>query len=90
MPTFIPLANAARTLGVSGAVLEEFSSRGWIAFSEHCGVVYLRGHQEYRAKFILHLRDRLHLSPAQISKVLRHQTAPYSTATVAEVLARPD
>ena len=90
MPFFIRIDDAANTLSVTRPLLEEFEQRGWITFLEKDGITYLRGHQQYRAKFILHLRNRLALSPDQISKVLEHQNAPYSLSAVKQILALPD
>jgi protease II len=90
MPFFIRIDDAAKSLSVTRTVLEEFEDRGWIRFTKEAEITYLKGDQQYRAKFIVHLRDRLALTPMQISKVLDHQKAPYSLSAVKQILETPD
>lgn len=92
MPFFIRLEDAAKSLSISEDVLVDFEKRGWITFAymKEADITYLRGREHYKAKFILTLRDRLHLEPEQIAKVLEHEKPPFSLASVPEILARPD
>jgi hypothetical protein len=91
MPFFIRLEDAARSLSTTKEDLMELERHQWIAFThfDNSDVTYLKGHQQYRAKFVLSLRDRLGLSPEQISRVLDNQQPPYSLSTVEEILAKP-
>jgi hypothetical protein len=91
MPFYTRLEDAAKSLSTTEEDLMELERRSWIAFThfENTEVTYLRGHQQYRAKFVISLRDRLGLSPEQISKVLENQKPPYSLSTVQEILAKP-
>jgi hypothetical protein len=90
MPFYIRLDDAAKSLHVTADELIAFEKCGWINFTyfPEANITYLKGHQQYRARFILALRDRLKLSPEQISKVLENQKPPYSLADVPEVLKR--
>lgn len=92
MPFFIRLEDAAKSLSVSTDILVEFEKQGWISFTyfADAGITYLNGHQHYRAKFIVTLRDRMQLSPQEIAKVLDNQQPPFSLASVSEILAKPD
>ncbi len=92
MPFFIQLDDAAKSLNVAPEELVAFEKRGWISvtYFPDTGIPYLKGHQQYRAKFILALRDRFRLSAEQISKVLANQNPPYSLAEVPELLKRLD
>lgn len=91
MPFYTRLEDAAKSLSTTQEDLMELERRSWIAFThfENTEVTYLRGHQQYRAKFVISLRDSLGLSPEQISKVLENQKPPYSLSTVQEILAKP-
>jgi len=92
MPFFIRIEDAAKSLSTTTEDLREFEQRGWISFTifEEAQITYLRGHQQYRAKFIMTLRDRLNLDRAQIAKVLANQEPPYSLADVPDILRMPD
>lgn len=90
MPRFIRLENAARALATTTEMLEEFARLGWITFFDKDGLIYLTGDQQYRAKFILHLQQKLALKPAQIAKVLEQQKPPYSLNDVERILGGPD
>ncbi len=90
MPSLIRLENAARSLATTTEVLEEFARLGWITFFDQHGLLCLKGHQQYRAKFILHLQHKLGLKPDQISKVLENQKPPYSLSDVERILSCPD
>ena len=86
MPYFIRVEDAAQHLGTSVEELCEFQQLGWIDTVEKDGVSYLRGHQEYRAKFVLALRRRRKLRPEQIAKVLQVQKPPFNMNEVDRIL----
>ena len=50
------------------------------------GSVFLAADQRYRAKYILYLREKRHLSDEQIEVVLSMQQPPYSAAGVDLIL----
>ncbi|MCL5745087.1 MAG: hypothetical protein M1541_14370 [Acidobacteria bacterium] len=86
MPGFQQLSGAATGLQTELATLQEFDRRGWIKTVEKNGLVYIAANQRYRAKYILHLRNKKHLSDKQIDLVLSIQQPPYSTAEVDRIL----
>ncbi len=86
MPGFQQLSGAATGLQTEVATLQEFDRRGWIKTVEKNGLVYIAADQRYRAKYILHLRNKKHLSDKQIDLVLSVQRPPYSTAEVDGIL----
>ena len=87
MPGHQTLATTARTLQTDETTLLEFGRRSWIEIVEKQGTVYLDGHQRYKAKYILHLRNGRKLTDEQISLVLSVQQPPYSAKEVDEILA---
>ena len=91
MPFYIRLEDAAKSLSTTKEDLMELEHHHWIEFTrfDNSEVTYLKGHQQYRAKFVLSLRDSLGLSPEQISRVLDNQQPPFSLSTVREILAKP-
>ncbi|MEO8129041.1 MAG: hypothetical protein ABJF23_21480 [Bryobacteraceae bacterium] len=60
----------------------------WISTVEKNGTTFLSMHQEYKVKFILHLRTKFGLTDSEIAKVMESQEAPYSLQKVSEVLGR--
>jgi hypothetical protein len=52
------------------------------------GRTFISSQDEYRSKFILHLRKKLGLSDKQIGVVLADVKAPCSLEQVAEILGR--
>jgi hypothetical protein len=82
-----PLSAAARTLQTDEKTLWDFAQKSWIKPIEKHGMIYLDGQQRYKARYILHLRNRRKLSDEQISRVLSVQQPPYSVAEVDEILA---
>jgi hypothetical protein len=88
MPSHQPLSVAARTLQTSETILLEFGRKSWIQVVERQGVAYVDAHQQYKARYILHLRNRRHLSDEQITFVLSEQRPPYSVKEVDQLLAR--
>jgi DNA-binding transcriptional MerR regulator len=88
MPGHQEVSVAAAGLHISVETLVEFDRKGWIKTAEKNGMVYLTADQRYRAKFILHLRDKKHLGDEQIELVLSVQRPPYSAAQVDEILRK--
>ncbi len=86
MPGYQPISQAATGLLTKIETLTDFDRRGWIKTVGKDGIVYLAADQRYRAKFILHLREKKHLSDEQIDLVLSVQRPPYSAAQVDEIL----
>lgn len=86
MPGFQQLSWAATGLQTEVATLQDFDRRGWIKTAEKNGSVFIAADQRYRAKFILHLRNKKHLSDQQIDLVLSVQRPPYSTTEVDQIL----
>jgi len=82
------LETAARHVQTTEATLLEFGSAGWIEFVSKEGNIYISSQDEYRCRFILHLRLKLGLSDKQIGIVLAKAQAPYSQEQVADILGR--
>jgi hypothetical protein len=86
MPGFQQLSWAATGLQTEVATLQEFDRRGWIKTVEKNDSTFIAADQRYRARFILHLRNKKHLSDQQIDLVLSVQRPPYSTAELDRIL----
>lgn len=69
-------------------MLIEFGHAGWIEFVSNEGHIYISSQDEYKCRFILHLRLKLGLSDKQIGIVLAKVKAPYSPQQVGEILER--
>jgi hypothetical protein len=87
MPNYIPLDETARTLKTTVQQLREFERLGWISTVEKNGMSYMKGDQEYRAKYILALQRKGNLNAAQISTVLSAQRPPYCLNDVDRLLS---
>src|SRR5271169_1060240 len=87
MPEHIPIDRVAERLNVSVEKLWELQGLGWISIVEKNGMHFVRGHHEYKAKFILHLQNVLKLTHLQISAVLLADEPPYSLKDVGRILA---
>jgi len=87
MPEHLPIDRVEKRLNVTAEKLWEFQGLGWISIVEKSGMHYIRGHHEYKAKFILHLQDVRKLTPEQISAVLLAVEPPYSSKDVDRILA---
>jgi hypothetical protein len=81
------LETAARQVHATEDTLIEFGRAGWIEFVSREGHIYLSSQDEYKCRFILHLRLKLGPSDKEIGIVLTKAKAPYSTQQVAEVLS---
>ena len=82
------LSIAARTLQIDETTLLEFGRKSWIKTTEMGGITFVDGHGRYKARYILHLRNRKHLTDNQINAVLSAQEPPYSVEEVDGILAR--
>jgi hypothetical protein len=87
MPAHIPIDHVAERLNVTAEKLWELQGLGWISIVEKNGIHFIRGHHEYKAKFILHLQNVLKLTPQQISIVLLAEEPPYSCKDIDRILA---
>ena len=87
MPMYTPVDRAAARLSVTVDKLRELESFGWISVVERNGVLYIPGHHEYKAKFILHLQQVRNLNSQQISRVLFIEQPPYSLKDIDRILA---
>lgn len=87
MKAYRPLAIAARNSGADENTLLEFSRAGWIEVTWKDGHAFVSGQDEYRSRFILHLRQKLRLTDEQIGIVLENGKPPYSVDQVKEILA---
>jgi cyanophycinase-like exopeptidase len=88
MKTYRPLAVAARKISTDEQTLLEFQRAGWIQVVSKNGSSFVSGEDEYRSRFILHLRQKLNLTDEQIGIVLENGKAPYSLDQVQAILAR--
>jgi hypothetical protein len=88
MPGYQEVSAAAAGLHIGVETLVDFDRKGWIKTVEKNGRVYLTADQRYRAKYILHLRDKKRLGDEQIELVLSVQRPPYSAAQVDEILRK--
>jgi hypothetical protein len=86
VPGYQQISWAATGLLTDPATLLDFSKRGWIQTVEKNGSTFIAADQRYRARFILHLRDKKRLTNEQIEFVLSVQRPPYSAADVARLL----
>jgi DNA-binding transcriptional MerR regulator len=91
MPMYTPLHRVAERLSVTVDKLREWERFGWISVVERNGDIYIPGHHEYKAKFILHLLQVRKLNAHQVSRVLLAEKPPYSLADIDRILAEePD
>lgn len=88
MPCHQPLAAVARALQTDETTLREFGRNLWIQVIERKSVAYVDDHQQYKARYILHLRNGRKLTDEQISFILSEQRPPYSAKDVDGLLAR--
>jgi hypothetical protein len=88
MKSYRPLDVAAKNARTNEATLLEFGRTGWIEVVSKEGHPYVSAQDEYRSRFILHLRQKLRLTDQQIGTVLANAKAPYAVDQVPEILAR--
>jgi hypothetical protein len=87
MPVYTPVDHVAERLNITPEHLGVFQGFGWISIVEKHGTLFIRGDQEYRAKFILRLQQVLKLNPQEISAVLFSEEPPYSLNDVDTILS---
>ncbi len=88
MNTYQALSSVAHRLKVSEPDLMDFEQRRWISCVKKNGSVFLSSRDEYKAKFILHLRC-LRLTDEEIGKVMDAEEPPYSLARIPSIIGRP-
>lgn len=88
MRDYRPLAIAAGNLHTTEDTLTDFNRAGWIGVTVKNGCQYISGQDEYRARFILHLRQKLELTNEEIGIVLSNEKPPYSLDQVPSILAQ--
>ena len=88
MPSYQSLTVTAQHLKTTESVLLDMKRFDWISTVEKNGTTFLSMHQEYKVKFILHLREQFHLSDDEIARVMNSQEAPYSLQKVSALLGR--
>ena len=88
MPDYRPLTVAAGNLQATENTLIDFTRAGWISVTIRHGCQFISGKDEYRARFILHLRQKLKLTDNEIGIVLSNEKPPYSLDQVPAILAR--
>jgi len=88
MKSYRPLAAAAGNVGTDEETLMAFHRAGWIEVVRKEERIFISGQDEYRSRFILHLRQKLKLTDEQIGIVLANGKPPYSLDQVPAILAR--
>ena len=88
MKAYRPLAVTAANARTDEKTLFEFNREGWIEVIFKDERAFISGQDEYRSRFILHLREKLKLTDEQIGIVLANAKPPYSVDNVAAILAR--
>lgn len=88
MPHQIVLSTAAKKIASSEEELLGLADREWITPVAKGRFVYISGRDEYKARFILHLRHRLNLSDEDIQRVLDVQAPPYSLKDIPALLGQ--
>ena len=88
MRNYKPLAISAGNLHATEETLLEFNRVGWIELAVRNGCRFISGQDEYRARFILHLRQKLELTNKEIGIVLSNERPPYSLDQVPSILAQ--
>jgi hypothetical protein len=88
MTDYRSLTIAAGNARTDEQTLLEFYRAGWIKVVVRDERSFVSVHDEYRSRFILHLRQELKLSDEQIGIVLDNAKPPYSIRQVPAILAR--
>jgi len=83
-----PLAMVASRIATTEDELRDLASHQWIATTEERGAECISGRNEYKARFVLHLRHRLGLTDEEIERVLDIQEPPYCLKDVPAILGR--
>jgi hypothetical protein len=86
MKSYRPLAATARNIQTDEETLLEFQRQGWIEVVDKNGGSFISGQDEYRSRFILHLRKKLRLTDREIGIVLANSKPPYSVKDVSSIL----
>jgi hypothetical protein len=86
--TYRTLTAAAQNVGAEEQTMLEFQRAGWIRVVVKDGRSFVAAPDEYRCRFILHLRRKLKLSDKEIEIVLANERSPYSLDQVPTILAR--
>ncbi|HEY4363500.1 MAG TPA: hypothetical protein VGN17_21215 [Bryobacteraceae bacterium] len=81
------LSTAAGNVQTDEETLQAFHQAGWIKFASKNGNTFVSGQDEYRSRFILHLRQKMNLTDQQIGIVLENGKPPYSLEQVPTILA---
>ena len=84
---FQNVVGVAQKTGISEDVIHAYVSRGWLATVTKQGTTFLPVHQQYRLKFVHHLRIKMGLIDHEVTTVLRFDSPPYSLANVPLILA---
>ena len=87
MRTYVPVENAAQRLSTTKEELLQLNALGWITVNSRNDALFLDGRDEYKARFVLHLKRSMHLSDDEIAKVLVAQEPPYSLEGVEKILS---
>jgi len=85
---FQTVETVARKTGISQDSIDEYVSHGWIETVTRQGTTFLPAHQQYRLRFVHHLRTKMGLSDVEVTTVLRFDSPPYSVANVPSILAK--
>lgn len=86
--SYSPLSVAAATLKTTEDVLLDFDRAGWVSVVMKNGLPFISGHHTYRARFILHLSEKLRLTTEEITVVLSQEKPPYSLDKIPAILAQ--
>lgn len=82
----IVLSTAAKKIASSEEELIALADRNWIQVVAEGKFTFISSRDEYKARFILHLRHKLNLSDEDIQRVLDVQAPPYSLKDVPAAL----
>lgn len=85
---FQSIETVTQKTGIPEDSIDEYVSRGWISTVTREGTTFLPAHQQYRLRFVHHLRTKMGLSDGEVTTVLRFDSPPYSAANVPAILAK--
>ena len=86
--SYQPIDVVASRIEATEAEMTQLVRRGWISTTEKNGIVFVAGKFEYKARFILRLRQQWSLTDEEIGRVLDVQEPPYSLKDVPRILGR--